>query len=158
MSRRTAWGTELLDLPARHRGSRSCPHHNTWEGITAKRVTTVHQTDPRAPGAAFPPRTSARALSWPVEQKGRFNLPPKTRLRIWATGLGKLSLQVQGERTFLKSNIHGGRLIAPHREAGPCQLIMRLNWQALDARGAFLLYVKDACTHKSLWFPPKVAH
>jgi len=58
----------------------------------------------------------------------------------------------------LKAISMGERLILPHREASPCQLIMRLNWQGLDARGAFLLYVKDACTHKSLRFPPDAAH
>lgn len=77
---------------------------------------------------------------------------------MWATGLGELTLQVRGEHTFLKSNIHGGRLIPSLRQASPCQLITRLNWQGLDARAAFPFYVKDVCTHKSLLFPPNTAH
>lgn len=158
ISRSSTHGTEPLDLPGHHQGSRSVPYHNLWKGITAKQVITMRQTDPRAPSTVFPRWTSARAFSWPVEQKGRCNLPPKTQLHIWATGLGKLTLQVRGEHAFLKSNIHGGRLTPPLWEASPCQLITRLNWQGLDARAAFLPCVKDACTHKSLSFPPSSAH
>lgn len=74
---RTAQGTELLDLPECRHGSHSVPHHNTREGMTAKWANHCASNWPVGSWNGVPTRISARALSWPVEQKGRFNLPSK---------------------------------------------------------------------------------
>lgn len=134
--------------------------HTTTHGKASQQngQITMHQTDPWAPGTC-----------------SHHGLVPGLYLDLWSRKADSICLlkhsSVSGpqglEKSFFRfeENTHSLKAISMGEDLFfPIERLVLASlswgWTGRDwmPGDAFLLYVKDACTHKSLWFPPNAAH